>query len=108
VRLHCRVDLLLDRREVERSGCLHRRKLDRGSRQIRDLFLYLHEAPELARQEVVQVSAARIVQRLAVDRRRPLEALVIGADVKPSDVITHDEQDVRLLTRRLLRLRGLN
>jgi hypothetical protein len=38
------------------------------------------------------------------------DALVVGADIEPADVVTHDDQDVRRPARRgrLLRLRDLN
>src|SRR6478736_426802 len=80
VRPHCRIDLLLDRGQVERGGRLHRWKLDSRSCQVGDPLLYLHETPELAREEVVHISAAQIVQRLAMDRRRPLERIPTKVD----------------------------
>ena len=42
----------------------------------RDRLLDLDEAPELARHEVVHVPAALIVERLAANRRRPLERIL--------------------------------
>jgi len=73
---HRRVDLLFDRRKVERCWRLHRWILDRGLRQLGDSLLDLHEAPELARHKVIHKAAALIVERFAADRRSPLERIL--------------------------------
>src|SRR5215470_7990274 len=50
------LNLLLYRFKIERSRSLHRRKLDRGLREIPDVLLDNDEAPELAGEEVVAIA----------------------------------------------------
>ena len=59
------LDLGLYRFEVERSRSLHRRKLNRGLRQLGYVLLDLDEAPELAGEEVVAEAPSTGVSRLA-------------------------------------------
>src|SRR5262249_48151893 len=61
------LDLLLHRFEVERRRVLHRRIIDRRLRQLRDILLHEHEAPELAGEEVVAVTERACVGRFAAN-----------------------------------------
>ena len=70
------LDLLFYRIEVEGGRVLHRRILNRRLRELRHLLLDEHEAPELARIEVVHVAAAEVIQALAANGRRPLEGIL--------------------------------
>ncbi len=70
------VDLLLHCIEVERCRVLHRRIVDGSHRECRDPLLNENEPPELPTIKIVHVPASGIVQRFAVDRRRPLERVL--------------------------------
>src|SRR5262249_37859636 len=67
--LHRLLNLLLHCFKVERSRSLHRRKLDRGLRQVADVLLDHDEAPELPGEEVVAVPERPRVRRLAPSTR---------------------------------------
>jgi hypothetical protein len=61
------IDLLFYRIEVERGRVLHRRKLNGRFRELRHILLNHHEAPKLARIEVVHIAAAEVVYALAAN-----------------------------------------
>src|SRR5262249_57456921 len=66
-----RLDLRLHGLEVEARALLHRRKFDRGLRQLLDLLLDEHEAPELVLEPVEVLLRAFL--RAAVGPARALE-----------------------------------
>src|SRR5262249_6030481 len=74
------LDLLLHRFEVERSRSLHRRKFNRGLRQISDVLLDHDETPELTGVEVLAVAEGAGVGRLAADIRRAFERILPDVD----------------------------
>src|SRR5262245_15525553 len=74
------LNLLLHRFKVERSRTLHRRKFDRGLREISDVLLDHDEAPELPGKEFVHVAGSADVQRLAANTRRALEGILANVD----------------------------
>src|SRR5262245_63208250 len=74
------LNLLLHRFKVERSRTLHRRKFDRGLREISDVLLDHDEAPELPGKEFVHVAGSGDVQGLAANTRRALEGILADVD----------------------------
>ncbi len=80
VRLDQVVDLGFDGFKVERGRCLHRRIFDRRLRQSPHALLYENEAPELSCVEIVHVTAAEAIERLASDRRRSLKRILTDVD----------------------------
>src|SRR5262245_36866133 len=74
------LDLLLHRFEVERSRRLHGREFDGGLRQIPDVLLDHHEAPELTGVEVLAVAEGTGVGRLAANIRRAFERILPDVD----------------------------
>src|SRR5208283_3156390 len=74
------LDLFLNGLDVEARRRLHRRKIDRRLRELTHRFLHENEAPELARHEIIHITAAEIVQIFAADRWGPLERVLTDVD----------------------------
>src|SRR5262249_60219017 len=71
--LYLLLDFLLDRFQVERSGRLHWRVVDRCLGELGDVLLHHHESPELASEKILSITKNAIVRRFATDVRRPFE-----------------------------------
>src|SRR5262249_56608615 len=78
--LYLLLDLLLVRFEVERSGRLHWRVVDRCLGELSDVLLHHHESPELASEKILSVPKSAIVWRFATDVRRPFERVLADVD----------------------------
>src|SRR5262245_30505472 len=74
------LDLSLHRLEVERSRILHRRIIDCGLRQLRDVLLHHDEAPEFSGKEVVAITEGAGVRRLATGSGCALERILANVD----------------------------
>src|SRR5262249_11643858 len=62
--------------KVEGRRRLHRRKVDGRLRKLEHRLLHHHEAPELARHEVIHIAPAHVVQTFATKIRGPLERIL--------------------------------
>src|SRR6266404_1243100 len=76
VLLDCLLDFGFYGIQVERSRCLHRRKLDGRLRKLGYGLLHVDEPPEFARKKVVRVATGGIIERLAADGWRALERIL--------------------------------
>src|SRR6185503_12874791 len=88
VALYCRLDLFLDRRQVEGSWRLHRWIFDRRLRQLRDFLLDHDEAPEFACKELVHIAARGFIEALLAGRRGTFER-VLAQVVDEGNIHSH-------------------
>src|SRR6516164_8781424 len=75
VRLDHRLDLLLDRVQVEAGRVLHRWIVDGRFREIEYRLLDLDKSPELASEKLVGISRRRVIPALAPEVRGSLERI---------------------------------
>src|SRR5215471_9576430 len=78
--LYLLLDFLLYCFQIERSGRLHWRVVDRCLGELGDVLLHHHEAPELASEKVLSITKSSIVRRFATDVRRPFERVLSDVD----------------------------
>src|SRR5262249_14529814 len=90
--LYLLLDFLLDRFQVERSGRLHWRGVDRCLGALGDGLLHPHESPELPSGKNLSITKSPHVRRFATYVRRPFERVL-------SDVDEHGHVRRGLLTR---------
>src|SRR6266576_3896069 len=92
VLLDCLLDFGFYGIQVERSRCLHRRKLDGRLHKLGYGLLHIDEPPEFARKKVVRGATGGIIERLAADGWRALERIL-------SDVLEGGDDALERLPR---------